>query len=52
MHQREYQIPSTSSLPKVASVGEGLNTFDPSLLPPCQRMGIMAAFTDFAMFKE
>nr|CAB3219668.1 acetyl-CoA carboxylase-like [Phallusia mammillata] len=52
MHQREYQIPSTSSLPKVASVGEGLNTFDPSLLPPCQRMGIMAAFTDFGQFKE
>ncbi|XP_076818165.1 acetyl-CoA carboxylase-like isoform X1 [Clavelina lepadiformis] len=52
LHQREYQIPSTSSLPKVASVGEGLNVMDPSLLPPCQRMGIMAAFSDFDSFKE
>jgi len=52
MHQREYQIPSTSSLPKVASVGEGLNMFDHAFLPPCQRMGIMAAFTDFDAFKQ
>nr|XP_004227021.2 LOW QUALITY PROTEIN: acetyl-CoA carboxylase-like [Ciona intestinalis] len=51
LHQREYQIPSTSSLPKVASVGEGLNAMDPSTLPPCQRMGIMAAFSNFDAFK-
>jgi len=52
LSQREYQIPCATSLPKVASVGEGLNAIDPSFLPPCQRMGIMAAFKEFSSFKE
>ena len=52
MSQREYQILSTTSLPKVASVGEGLNGIDHTLLPPCQRMGIMTAFTNFDQFKS
>nr|XP_039264326.1 acetyl-CoA carboxylase-like isoform X1 [Styela clava] len=52
MSQREYQIASTSSLPKVSSVGEGLHSIDQTYLPPCQRMGIIAAFKDFDEFKE
>uniref|UniRef100_H2YM68 Uncharacterized protein n=1 Tax=Ciona savignyi TaxID=51511 RepID=H2YM68_CIOSA len=50
-HPNRYFLLFTSSLPKVASVGEGLNAIDPTTLPPCQRMGIMAAFNNFDTFK-